>query len=88
MSLEHAPQRHTAATAETHHDVAFWERLITESDAAEFLGLSPRTMQGFRSRGGGPQWLALSARCCRYRRKDLAAWAEARARLNTSEASP
>ena len=66
-------------------DAEFWHALINEQDAAEFLGLSVRTMQGMRYRGGGPRYLALSPRCVRYRRIDLREWAETHLRTSTSD---
>ena len=66
-------------------DANFWYELINEKAAAKFLGLTDRTMQAYRHRGGGPQYIRLSSRCLRYRRIDLRAWAEARMRKSTSD---
>lgn len=65
----------------------FWQFLIDERKAAEFLGLSARHMQGLRSRGGGPIYVRISSRCVRYRRVELRQWAEERLAANTSEHS-
>ena len=65
---------------------AFWHSLIDEKEAAAFLGLERRSMQGFRQRGGGPAFMRISSRCIRYRRIDLRDWAEARMRSSTSDA--
>ena len=54
------------------------DRLVSEADAAALLGIAQRTLQGWRRRGGGPQFLRLSRRSIRYRRDDLAAWIIAR----------
>ena len=35
------------------NDLGFWQRLIDEQGAAAFLDLQPRTLQGWRYRGGG-----------------------------------
>ena len=35
------------------------ERLLTTSEAAEHLGTSPRTLEDWRTRGGGPVYLKL-----------------------------
>ena len=59
-------------------DADYWFRLIDERAAAAFLGVAVRTMQGLRQRGGGPRFVSLSRRCCRYRRYDLRIWAEER----------
>ena len=66
----------------------YWQGLIDEKLAAEFLKLSQRTMQGHRYRGGGPKYIALSSRCVRYRRIDLRRWAEAHLRNSTSDSGP
>ena len=64
----------------------YWQGLIGEEIAARFLALTIRTLQGWRYRGGGPVYVRVSARCIRYRRADLRAWAEARLRTSTSDA--
>lgn len=67
---------------------AFWHSLIPESEAAAFLGLTPRCLQGWRYRGGGPPFVKISARCIRYRRSGLRAYADARLRTSTSDPGP
>lgn len=47
------------------------DRLLTQEEAAEFLGVSPSTMNGWRVQGRGPAIVRLSARCVRYRYGDL-----------------
>lgn len=64
---------------------SYWHALIDENAAAEFLGLSPRTIQTYRAKGGGPRYIAISSRCLRYRRFDLRLWAESRLRKSTSD---
>lgn len=66
----------------TTHDL---EALIPEKLAAAFLGLSIKTLQKRRVTGDGPIYLKISARCVRYRRCDLIAWANSLARTSTSE---
>lgn len=66
----------------------YWQSLIDEKDAAAFLGLSVRTIQAFRVKGGGAQYVRISARCIRYRRSDLRSWFEARLRSSTSDFGP
>lgn len=61
------------------------ESLIPEKKAAEFLGLSIKTLQKRRVTGGGPVYIRISSRCVRYRRIDLIAWANALARTSTSD---
>ncbi len=66
----------------------YWCCLITEGEAAGFFGLTRRTMQGFRFKGGGPRFVRISARCIRYRRIDLKRWADERLRSSTSDPDP
>lgn len=75
-------------TASPKHDETFWHGLVHEAEAAAFLGLSIRSMQGYRYRSGGPRFVRISARCVRYRRTDLREWAEARIRTSTSDPNP
>lgn len=44
--------------------------LLTETQAAEILRVSPRTLQGWRHRGEGPPYVKMGA-AVRYRRDDL-----------------
>jgi hypothetical protein len=52
------------------------DALLTESQAAQLLGLTPRALQAWRGRGCGPAYIRISCRCLRYRRKDLVAWTD------------
>ncbi len=53
--------------------------LLTSREAAEFLRLEPRTLESWRGRPGvGPKFVRYSARCVRYRLKDLQDWVDAR----------
>ena len=63
----------------------YWHELIPETDAAEFLDLTPRSMQAMRQRGGGPKFIRLSSRCIRYTRALLKSYADARLRSSTSD---
>ncbi len=63
----------------------YWHELIPETVAADFLDLTPRSMQGMRQRGGGPKFIRLSSRCIRYTRTLLKAWADTRMRSSTSD---
>jgi len=60
-------------------------RLLSESQAARYLAVSPRTLRNWRTRGGGPKFVKVSARCIRYRTKDLVDWTEGRTRRSTSD---
>jgi excisionase family DNA binding protein len=50
-------------------------RLLTEREAANLLSISSRTLQAWRSNGGGPTFVRVG-RVIRYRRSDLIAWIE------------
>ena len=53
--------------------------------AAAYLGLSPRTPDGYRVSGAGPAFHRFGSRV-RYRRSDLDAWAAERRTTTTAEA--
>jgi len=63
----------------------YLESLITEKEAAVILGYTPRALQNWRVRGGGPRYVDVSSRSIRYRRRDLFDWVKTRLRTNTSE---
>ncbi|MBF0169331.1 MAG: helix-turn-helix domain-containing protein [Alphaproteobacteria bacterium] len=77
-------QNRTQHTARD-HDLNYLDGLIPENEAADFLAHSVRSLQNWRVRGGGPQYVRVSRRSIRYRRRDLIAWAEERLRHHTSE---
>lgn len=58
---------------------------LTESQVAELLGLSPRTLQAWRYRGGHtPQFIKVG-RAVRYRLGDVKDWLRERQRRSTSD---
>ena len=59
--------------------------LLLESEAAEELRLSVRTLQRWRVEGGGPPFVRLGRHRIAYRRQDIERWAMARIVANTSE---
>jgi predicted DNA-binding transcriptional regulator AlpA len=59
--------------------------LLDEDEAAEYLGLSPRTLQGLRVKGGGPDYIKIGSRAVRYRLSDLEEFIEERRQSSTSE---
>ena len=59
-------------------------RYLTCAEAAEFLRLSPRTLEKHRTIGGGPRFRRFCGRIF-YAIQDLEAWAEARGFEMTSE---
>ncbi len=90
MSPENSPvlgdrAARDAPSAPVVTDANFWNALIDEAAAADFLDLSVRSMQGFRYRGRGPPFVRISSRCVKYRRIDCREWAEARIRTSTSD---
>ena len=62
----------------------YWNSLITETEAAKFRGQKPGTLRKQRHTGDGPKYIALSARCIRYRRIDL--WLDQQQRMRNSTA--
>ena len=62
------------------------DQLLTEPEAAAFLNFSPRALQAWRVRGGGPPYVKISTRAVRYRKSDLDRWIEERLRTSTSDA--
>lgn len=57
---------------------------LPSDDAAQMLGLSPRTLERFRLEGRGPSYFKFG-RVVRYRRSTMLAWAEAQMRTSTSD---
>ncbi len=60
------------------------KRLIDQRAAADFLGVSTRTLEGWRLRGGGPVFIK-AGRSVRYRLTELLEWSEAQRRTSTSD---
>jgi len=58
-------------------------RLLTQSDAANLLRLSERTLERLRVAGGGPNFVK-AGRAVRYRECDLEVWITARVVDSTS----
>ena len=90
MSLEYSPVRdnrgaRTTSGADPPDDLDYWNCLINERAAAEFLGLTERAVQSMRQRGDGPQFIRISSRCIRYTRALLKSYADARLRKSTSD---
>ena len=57
---------------------------LTTEQAAAHLGLSPRTLERYRVRGGGPPFVSYCNRV-HYLRGDLDTWVDERRRLSTSD---
>lgn len=58
-------------------------RLDTEREAAAYLNVSPRTLQAWRLRGGGPAFVKLG-NAVRYDRTALDRFIESSTRANTA----
>ncbi|WP_181951993.1 helix-turn-helix transcriptional regulator [Pseudovibrio ascidiaceicola] len=58
--------------------------LITEAAAADYLGISIRTIQAWRVRGGGPIFVKMG-KTVRYRSSDIQNWIESHLASSTSE---
>ncbi len=59
-------------------------RLLTTPEAAKYLGISPRTLEGYRSRGGGPPFKRLGSRSIRYDPDELQQWTKDNTYSSTS----
>jgi predicted DNA-binding transcriptional regulator AlpA len=60
------------------------EELLTEKQAAQLLGVKPKTLSDWRWRGGGPRFIKLGG-FCRYQLSDLSQWIEGQKRRSTSD---
>ena len=59
-------------------------QFISTKRVAEYLGLSHRTLESYRSRGGGPPYYDLEG-VVRYLLSDVIKWASKRRRNSTSD---
>ncbi len=64
------------------------DALLFTAEAAFLLGLSARTLEALRLRGGGPPFVAVTPKAIRYKRCDLEDWIAARRRVSTSDPGP
>jgi predicted DNA-binding transcriptional regulator AlpA len=60
------------------------DNFMSSDDAANLLGLSPRTLERFRLEGRGPKFFKFG-RVVRYRRSMTLDWAAAQLRTSTSD---
>ena len=60
------------------------EAMLLPVEAAAVLGVSPRTLESWRTRGGGCPFVKIGTRSVRYPRGVLLAWAADRQRQSTS----
>ncbi len=56
--------------------------LLTTTEAASYLGVSPSLLEGWRSRQKGPSFYRLSRKIIRYRKSDLDQYLETTATKN------
>ena len=61
------------------------EALLNQRQAASLIGVSERTLECWRCRGGGPPFVKISRRAVRYRRQDIDQWVGERVMHSTSE---
>lgn len=62
------------------------DRLVSTAEASAFLSVSPRTLEDWRLRGGGPRFRKIGRRLVRYLKSDLAAFINDAGRVNTGGA--
>lgn len=60
--------------------------LTNEKQAARYLDFTPRALQNWRLRGGGPAFVKVSSRAVRYRLCDLGEWVRRRIYAHTTQA--
>ena len=65
----------------------FVDSLFNQRAAAQFLGISVRTLERYRVSGTGPRFCRLGHRLVRYREADLEEWVRQSLRASTSESS-
>lgn len=79
-----APLRPAAAPATATAGAAQPQRYLTNDEAADYLRLSPRTLEKQRVIGGGPRFRKFGARVV-YAAADLRAWADSHTYGMTSD---
>ncbi len=66
-------------------DLTFWHELLPETETADFLDVTPRSLQSWRQRGCGPPFVRISARCVKYTRFRCKIWYDERMCISTSD---
>ena len=82
MSTSNLPHRSTPADTRAMPPEGR-RRFVATTQAAGYLGLSPRTLEKLRVRGGGPTYAKFGRRVL-YAVEDLDRWAADRLRASTS----
>ena len=54
------------------------DALLDKHKTGALVGVSPKTLEAWRSNGTGPAYIRISLTCVRYRRRDVLDWIEAR----------
>ena len=62
-----------------------FDSLVRQEEAATILAVTPRCLENWRHRGGGPSYVKISARCIRYRRSALKDFIDECVRTNTTD---
>ena len=57
------------------------DQLLTTKQLAALLAVSEQLIEIWRHNGERPEWIALGPRCIRYKRSDVFAWLNTRARM-------
>ncbi len=60
------------------------DSLLSEAQTSVLTGVSVRTLQGWRLKGGGPR-VVKCGRAVRYRRRDLVSWMDENTVSSTSD---
>ena len=68
-------------------DPLFFPTLLTESQVASRLAVSPRTLQMWRLKGGGPPFVKMGS-AVRYRPDDIEHWVSDNLRAHTADPGP
>ena len=61
------------------------DKTLTQTEAAALLSVSPRTLESWRVKGCGPEYLRYSSRCIRYLQSEVEQWKQGRRRNSTSQ---
>lgn len=59
------------------------DQLIDEKQASQLMGISPRTLQGYRVKGGGPEFIKLNNKIVRYKISAIQNWINDNKKINT-----
>ncbi|MDP8243579.1 MAG: helix-turn-helix domain-containing protein [Candidatus Hinthialibacter antarcticus] len=59
--------------------------LLSTTQAADLIGVEPRTLECWRQRGDGPPFVSISRRCVRYDICDLHHWIDDHKKQSTWE---